>query len=303
MISIKRKKSMLGFASAFPPLQLKSHFTFYSFRKQSSSQRRRKAETKSRRDSLVKTSLIRRYVKIAPLNASVSEARFHFPVFCRSSSSPETRAQFRGRYYPGASRNPAKCEGPALAGQNRTRSRRYACTLHRACGCSRTGRPDPQCARHSRRVRDESLSLLSLVPQDFRRFSVNLSCSSRTSTRTGDTRTRSTDERAILNLVDAFSSRFPRRISTEKREVAGSHREKISNTRDETERRKREKWRYRASKKPLDRSIDRPIDRRRSRYRQRDEKNKRAKERAARKVPNVRDIQVAHRCCRVVLSL
>jgi hypothetical protein len=33
----------------------------------------------------------------------------------------------------------------------------YICVLHRACGCSRAGRPDPQCARHSRRVRDDSL--------------------------------------------------------------------------------------------------------------------------------------------------
>lgn len=41
----------------------------------------------------------------------------------------------------------------------------YACVLHRACGC--TGRPDPQCARHSRRVRDDSVSLLSIVSGDF----------------------------------------------------------------------------------------------------------------------------------------
>jgi len=38
------------------------------------------------------------------------------------------------------------------------RSRLISCVLHRACGCSRTGRPDPQCARHSRRVRDDSVS-------------------------------------------------------------------------------------------------------------------------------------------------
>lgn len=222
----------------------------------------------------MKLSCIERNVKLACPNASVSETQFRIPHSSRSSSLPRLRdagingsraAQQRVRL-PGLPRDPAKCERPPLAGQNGTRRQRYACTLHRACGCSRTGRPDPQCARHSRRVRDESLSLLSLVPQDFRRFAVKLfSSPSQTSAHIGGTRTRRTDGRDSGFRPRVLQNRG-RGVATSGQVASPFPRGKIREGRQ-----KRKRWR-RGS-----RSIDRPIDRCRCRCRRGRRENRRTR--------------------------
>lgn len=50
---------------------------------------------------------------------------------------------------------------PPSPGEKETKGISASCSRMR--GCSRAGRPDPQCARHSRRVRADSLSLHSLA--------------------------------------------------------------------------------------------------------------------------------------------
>ena len=64
------------------------------------------------------------------------------------------------------------CErsAPAETEQDNWESELYVYALHRACGYNRTGRPDPQCARHSRRVRYDFLSSLLLILRDFPRL-------------------------------------------------------------------------------------------------------------------------------------